>query len=227
MVKYNNKKMKMKKILLSMLTVATLLLTSSCENSDIEFGDFEYQTVYFARQTPVRTITLGDDVYDTSLDNAHKFQIYATLGGVEKNKKDRLIQFVVDKSLCDGLTFSDGSPVQVMPSEYYSLSSNTITIPSGNIMGAVDVQLTDAFFADSKSIDVTYIVPLRMTACQDSILSGTAKDGVTNPNRLNSNDWSTSPKDYILYAVKYKNKWHGAWISQSIIKTEVICWNIR
>ena len=172
--------------------IFTCMIFSSCENGDVEFPDFDYQTVYFARQTPVRTITLGDDVYPTDLDNEHKCQIYATMGGVNTNKRDRSIQIVVDETLCSGLRFEDGSDVKVMPTSHYSLSGSTITIPSGEVMGCVDVQLTDAFFADTLSTQVNYVIPVRMISATDSILAG---------------------KDYVLYAVKYKNKYHGCWLS--------------
>lgn len=186
-----------------------LFSLSSCKNDDIEFPDFDYQTVYFARKQPVRTIVLGnDEVYPNDIDNAHQCQIYAVLGGVNENKKDRNIQIVVDESLCNGLQFSDGRDVKPMPSSYYTLSSNTITIKKGEIMGAVDVQLTDAFFADtancvkstSSSEKVEYVIPVRMVAADDSILSG---------------------YDYTLYAVNYKNKYHGCWLSRGtdVIKT--------
>ena len=169
------------------------VMATSCENGDIEFPDFDYQTVYFARQTPVRTITLGDDVFPTDLDNQHRCQIYATMGGVNTNKKDRTIQIAVDQYLCDGLQFSEGTDVTPMPASYYTLSGNSITIPSGEIMGCVDVQLTEAFFADPASVETTYVIPVRMVSASDSILKG---------------------KDYVLYAVKYKNKYHGCWLSR-------------
>lgn len=213
----------MKKIILASPFLAYLAVAftfTSCKNDDISFGDYDYQTVYFANQSPVRTITLGDDVYSTELDNEHKFQIYATLGGVESNSKNRTIQFVVDNDLVKNLYFSDGSAVRALPTDYYSLGGNTIIIPSGKIMGAVDVQLNDAFFNDPKSVDVTYVVPLRMVSASDSILAGVAKDGVSNPVLTNSDDWSTTPKNYVLYAVKFKNKWHGAWLSQGIDKID-------
>ena len=181
-----------------LILYGALLLLTSCENSDVEFPDFDYQTVYFSRQTPVRTITLGDDVFSTELDNQHRLQIYATMGGVNSNRRDRTIQIAVDESLCRGLQFDDGGDVLPMPASYYSLSGNTITIPSGQIMGCLDVQLTDAFFDDPLSTEVTYVIPLRMVGASDSILSG---------------------KDYTLYAVKYKNKYHGCWLSRG---TDVI-----
>ncbi|MBQ7239707.1 MAG: DUF1735 domain-containing protein [Bacteroidales bacterium] len=167
---------------------------NSCENDDVEFPDFDYQTVYFATQTPVRTITLGDDeVAPTDLDNLHRCQIYATMGGVNKNKKCRSIQIAIDETLCEGLQFEDGRDVKPMPRNYYTLSDNIITISSGDIMGCVDVQLSDAFFTDSLCTQVNYVIPVRMISATDSILSG---------------------KDYVLYAVKYKNRYHGCWLSK-------------
>jgi hypothetical protein len=195
----------MKKIITisSLVSVlAVLSIFSSCKNDDISFGNYDYQTVYFADQNPVRTITLGDDVYSTELDNEHKFQIYATLGGVESNSKNRTIKVVVDNDLVKNLYFSDGSAVQAMPAAYYSLDGNTITIPSGKIMGAVNIQLNDAFFNDPKSIGVNYVVPLRMVLASDSILSGKVNQGVSNPVLTKSDDWSIVPKNYTLYAVK-------------------------
>lgn len=180
--------------------IGCLFVTSACENSDVEFPDFEYQTVYFAKQTPIRTITLGDDEYPRDLDNAHQCQIYAVLGGMNTNKRERKIEITVDNSLCDGLAFSDGSPVKAMPSEYYSLSSHTITIPKGEIMAPVTVQLTDAFFADPATTEVTYVIPVRMVSATDSILSG---------------------RDYTLYAVNYKNKYHGCWLSRGVDEVNV------
>ena len=58
------------------------LLFAGCENGDKEFDDYEYQTISFATQTPIRTITLGEDVYPTEQDNEYRMQIIATLGGV-------------------------------------------------------------------------------------------------------------------------------------------------
>ena len=56
------------------------LLFAGCENGDKEFDDYEYQTISFATQTPIRTITLGEDVYPTEQDNEYRMQIIATLG---------------------------------------------------------------------------------------------------------------------------------------------------
>lgn len=178
------------KLLFALMFIAVLV---SC-NKKREFPDYDYQTVYFAYQYPVRTITLGEDIYSTELDNQYKFKIMATMGGVYENKKNISIDFVVDNSLTNGLLFTaGGATVTPMPTDYYSFASNKITIPSGSIAGGVEVQLTDAFFADPKAISNNYVIPLRMTAVTnaDSILSG---------------------KNFILYAIKYVNIWHGNYL---------------
>ncbi|WP_321424265.1 DUF5627 domain-containing protein [uncultured Bacteroides sp.] len=188
----------MKKIIAAIMMLGALV--TSCENADWDFPDYGTTSVYFAKQTPIRTITLGTDTYDTTLDNEHKCQIMATIGGVYKNETNRIINFVVDESLCDGLTYKDGSDIIPMPSSYYTLASNKIIIPPGKVLGGVEVQLTDAFFNDPKSISTTYVIPLRMTNVENA-------------------DTILKSKNYILYAVKYINKWAGNWLSRG---TDVI-----
>jgi len=205
----------MKKIIFISLIIFALF--SSCKNQDWSFPNFDYTTVYFAYQYPVRTIELGDDnVVDNSLDNAHQCQIMGTFGGAYSSKSDIQIGIQVDNSLCSGLSFSDGGAVIPMPSNYYSLSSNQITIPKGQVMGGVTVQLTDAYFADPLSIKTTYVIPVVMKNVQnaDSILSGSPN--VDNPNRCVASDWSVTPKDYILYAVKYINPWDANYLRRGV-----------
>jgi hypothetical protein len=207
--------MKMNKIFIGLAVTAAVL--TSCENQDVSYPDFEYQTVYFANQYPARTVELGEDlVMDNSIDNQHKIIIKATMGGVYANNKNIVIDFVVDTTLCSGIYFSkgatSGSKVIPMPSNYYQLASNQITIPSGSILGGVEVQLTDAFFADTLSLVNTYVIPLLMTNVQgaDSILQGIPL--VDNPNRCVDTDWSVKPRDFVLYAVKYVNPWHSNYL---------------
>jgi hypothetical protein len=66
-----------------------------------------------------------------------------------------------------------------------------VTIPAGEVRGKVNVHLTDAFFADPKSAEVTYVLPVRIVSSEDSILKG---------------------RDYTLYAITYKNPYAGSWI---------------
>src|SRR5690606_2522960 len=138
-------------------------------------------------------ITLGEDIFDTSLDNEHKCEIMATLGGVYENKKDVTIGIQVDNSIAANMAFNTGGDIKPMPANYYSLASDKIVIPSGKIIGGVQVQLTDAFFADPLALKNTYVIPLKMVNVNnaDSILAG---------------------KNYTLYAIKYINNWHGNYL---------------
>ena len=202
---------KMKIASLFIVLIAGLLFTS-CENGSWEFPDYDYSTVYFAYQTPVRTITLGNDyVNDNSLDNEHKCQIMATVGGFREIKNDIEIGFTVDNALCSSL-----GNVKAMPSNYYTLSDNSKMIISkgSKMIGGVVVQLTDAFFADPLAISTNYVIPLRMTNVKnaDRILAGQAVEGISNPNRFIADNWATVPKDYILYAVKYINNWDAIYL---------------
>jgi Family of unknown function (DUF5627)/Domain of unknown function (DUF1735) len=207
----------MKKVLgISMLVIVVL---AAC-NKKNEFPDYKYSSVYFPYQAPVRTLVLGEDIYDNTSDNAHKFTIMATMGGVYENNKDVVLTATVDNSLAQRVRFNSGAgdSVIAMPDSYYTLPSKTanITIPSGSIMGGVEIQLTDAFFADPRSIKKTFVIPMRITAVTnaDSILKG--KSNVATPDPLVATDWSVIPKDYVLYAVKYINPYHGTYLRRGV-----------
>lgn len=204
------------KIVLGIAVVSTVLV--SCNNQDIEFSDFDYQTVYFAKQYPIRTLELGEDEnVDLTLDNQRKVKIMATMGGVYANRQNRIIDIQLAENLCDNLYFEGGiTKVVPMPKEYYKLASNQIVIPSGSIMGGVEVQLTDAFFEDEHSLSNNYVIPLVMTQVEgaDSILSGNPM--TENPDRCVSSDWNIAPKDFVLYGIKYVNPWHGKYLRRGI-----------
>jgi hypothetical protein len=200
--------------LLSIVCTGVLtVLTMSCENQEIEFPDYGQTTVYFAYQYPVRTIVLGEDIFDTTLDNEHRCEIYATMGGVYANKTKIDIGIAVDNALCNNLFFDGGytSPVQPMPSNYYTLAGNQISLDH-SLQGSVGVQLTDAFFADESALRNTYVIPLRMTSVTnaDAILSGDPK--VEQPVGPNAAHWDVQPKDYVLYCVKFINTWHANYL---------------
>lgn len=191
---------------------------ASCDSGDNEFPDFDYQTVYFANQYGLRTIELGEDEFvDNTLDNQHKMMIKAAWGGGYTNRKNITIDFKVDESLCNGLYFKDiNVPLTPMPASYYQLASNKINLSKGEVTGGVEVQLTDAFFADEKSVSENYVIPLLMTDVQgaDSILQGKAI--VEGPVLTNSGDWSVQPQNFVLYAVKYVNPWHGEYLRRGV-----------
>ena len=213
--------MKLKNYIYGVALGVLSLTCASCYNTENEFPDYEGgTTAYFAYQFPVRTVVLGNDIYDNTLDNAHKIQIWSTMGGAYGGR-DAYVDIVVDESLCNNLWFVDeggnpDNPVLPMPSSYYSLASNVIPY-KGDSRDYVEVQLTDAFFNDVKSVDNTYVIPLLMKSVRgiDHILTGTPREGLS-PSRTNTEDWEVLAKDYVLYCVKYMNPWHGKYIRRGV-----------
>ena len=92
--------------LYSILLMAGIVAASisSCKNGDAEFPNYDHSAVYFAHQTPVRTLVMGEDTYDTSLDNAHKCKIYATMGGAYAGSGSTVIDIMVDDELATTCT---------------------------------------------------------------------------------------------------------------------------
>jgi hypothetical protein len=154
---------------------------------------------------------LGDYIYDNANDNAHKFVISAAMGGVYENTKDREFQIEVDNSLCNNILFANGGdPVKALPANYYTLSSpNKLVIPKGKMNGGIEVQLTDAFFADPLAIKNTYVVPIRLKSSTDvdSILVGSSANPSADPRV--AAQWTVAPKNFTMFAVKYINEYHG------------------
>ena len=213
--------MKLKKYIYGVALGAFSLSFASCYNADKEFPDYEGgTTAYFAYQFPVRTVVLGNDIYDNTLDNQHKIQIWSTMGGAYGGR-NAYVDIAVDESLCDNLFFTDAGgnaaePVRPMPKEYYTLLDNKISY-NGEPRGYVEVQLTDAFFNDPKAVENTYVIPLLMTGQNgfDHILTGTPREGLT-PSRTNTEDWDILAKDYVLYCVKYMNPWQAKYIRRGV-----------
>ena len=121
--------MKLTKYIFGVALGVLSLACASCYNADRDFPDYEGgTTAYFAYQYPVRTLILGNDIYDNSLDNEHKCRIWATMGGAYGGR-NAMVDIVVDESLCNNLWFLDDGgytslPVTPMPSLYYTLQSS-------------------------------------------------------------------------------------------------------
>ena len=213
--------MKLKKYIYGVALGALSLTFASCYNTEQEFPDFEGgTTAYFAYQFPVRTLVLGNDIYDNTLDNEHKCRIWSTMGGAYGGRNAH-VDIVVDESLCENLWFMDdggnpSKPVLPMPTSYYNLLSNVIPY-NGDPRGYVEVQFTDAFFADAKATANNYVIPLVMKSANgiDHILTGTPLEGLS-PSRTNTEDWDVLAKDYVLYCVKYMNPWQGKYIRRGV-----------
>ena len=215
--------MKLNNIFKYMSAAVLALGFASCENGDNEFPDYDEQTVYFPYQYPVRTLVMGDDEYDTSLDKQHKCKIMATFGG-SYNGSNGSVEVAVDNSLVNNLTFGDGTPIKAMPESYYTLSTKTLAF-NGTYNGSTEVQLTDAFFNDPDAAKGVYVIPLVMTSQKGftRILSGTPNEEGATPSRLDEGAWNVKPMDYVLYCVKYLNKYSGYWLAEGkdIINDEI------
>ena len=200
----------MTRIFLTLLVVAGL---SSCDNFETDHPDFDYTSGFFPYQYPVRTLVLGDYIYDNTNDNNHKFVISVAIGGVYENTKDRVFAFQINEDLCNEVLFSaNGDTVRAMPPEYYTLSSdNQIVVPKGKFNGGIEVQLTDAFFNDTIAIQSGYIIPLQLTGSDDvdRILVGSSPSQDADP-RIAA-QWTELPKDFTMFAVKYINEYHGTY----------------
>lgn len=207
----------MKKILYFAFILGVL---TACHNKPFDFEDLDYQTVCFPFQYPVRTLSLGNDVIDNSLDKAHKFNIGVSLGGVYINNDfTRKVYYEVDESLVhDNLYNAADQKIRALPAHYYTLSpSGSVDIPKGKLNGLITVKLTDEFFDDPDAHKGIYVIPLRITKADgvDSILTG--KPALANPNIHEAAHWEMVPKNYTLFGVKYVNPYHGIWIRRGAL----------
>jgi hypothetical protein len=201
----------MKKILVILTLVIGLI---ACHNQKITFPDFDFTSGYFPYQYPVRTLVLGDYIFDNTNDNNHKFLISAAIGGMYANNKDRSFDIQVDKSLATKALFTPSlDTIRMMPDNYYSLSSTQkLIVPKGEFNGSIEVQLTDAFFNDPLAIKLAYIIPVRLlnSSDVDTILKG--RSSRTNPDSRVTAQWDVVPKDFTMFAVKFINPYHGKYL---------------
>ena len=194
------------------LILIIVIGVASCDNFEMDHPDFDYTAAFFPYQFPVRTLVLGDYIYDNTNDNDHKFVISVAMGGVYNNERDRVFGFELDESFCNEVLFDNGDTVRAMPRDYYTLSSeNQIVIPKGKFNGGVEVQLTDAFFNDSIAYTSGYVIPLRLTGSSDvdKILVGTPS--LDNADPRVAGQWIEPPKNFTMFAVKYINEYHGTY----------------
>ena len=207
-----------KYISLSVLAAASGM--TSCKNGEQDFPDYAGGTsVYFAYQYPVRTLVMGEDIYNTDLDNEHKCEIYSVSGGTYDGIS-ATADFKVDESLCDNLYFDVAAtePVKAMPQNYYNLTANSFSY-SKSQNAKIGVEFTDAFFADPDAVKNTYVIPLLMTNVTgaDKILEGesaTSEKGALTDASM----WILQPQNFVLYCVKYISKYHAKYLRRGVDK---------
>ncbi|HEY0669024.1 MAG TPA: DUF1735 domain-containing protein [Sphingobacteriaceae bacterium] len=173
-----------------------LLITSllfSCKKYDDYTIDYDYSSVYFGSQKPLRTIVAYDDM---------QFKLGVVLAGKRENTVNETVTFSIDPTLLN--TVPGASAFKLMPANYYTLSNtNTITIPAGKFTGDITVTMNRALFtADPLAVSKTYAIPVRITkSTTDSILVGS----------------STVPaKDYTIIVVKYISPLHGTYYHKGV-----------
>ena len=166
--------MKMKiKILAIFLSLALV----SCYNDYVK--DFDYTSIYFAYQTNVRTVVVGEGM---------KIEAGPAFGGEMVNSRDRLVTLSLDNSLITPamlLTMQSSSinsiknyvtgltELKALPADYYTISSNSVTIKKGQNSGTVVIRPDSVkFLSDPATLMSQYVLPFRiMTGDADSILT--------------------------------------------------------
>lgn len=197
---------------ISLSVVALSTGFTACHNAENEFDDFEDGvSVYFPYQTPIRTLVMGEDIYNTDLDNAHKCKISTTMGG-SYTGKNIIVEVAKDEFLLTNLYFKGGDKIEAMPEDYYDLSSTTMDF-AGTMKGSIEVSLKDAFFNDEKSVAGGYVIPLviknQTGAAKINIGSYDTQVYSSAPQRTNNDAWKTLPQDYTLFCIKYISKYEG------------------
>ena len=178
--------MKVRYILFALL----LLSLNSCKYDDFR-EDFDYTTVYFAYQKPVRTVFSNDP----------SIEIGVVLGGKRENKVDEKVNFQIEPELLTDSKYVGKNTFTLLPEDYYTLSdNNTITIPKGKFLGTVKLVLNkDKFLSDPLATGNTYALPIRITnSTTDKILTGDAEAGI-------------AAKDYTIIVIKYISEYHGVY----------------
>ena len=207
----------MKKIGL-IVGIAIVFIVGACENQEKVFPDYDYTAVYFPIQFPVRTLSLGEDRVDNSLDRELKFHIGTVIGGMYANKWDWQVDFVIDPALAENVSTSTGKTIKMLPQAYYTMTpSNSVTIPNGKLNGLIQIQLTDEFLDDPLAIDNHYVIPLRITSTTaDSILTGLP--AISNPDKRVASHWDANamPRDFTLFMIKYVNSYHGNFLRRGV-----------
>lgn len=170
----------MKLLKLLFLFIISFSITA-CYDSFVK--DFEYSTIYFASQKPLRTVIADTDM---------KIKVGVAIGGKRTVDKDAWATFAIDSTLLVDTTFT------LMPKNYYNLSNaDKMTVRNTNLAIAdVDITFTDAFYNDLNAYKSFYALPFKITGHnQDSI----------------GRDDANIKKDYSIVVVKAVSKYQGTY----------------
>lgn len=147
----------MKSIKLLMTLLATLML-SSCYEDYID--DYEYSSVYFSSQKPLRTVIADRDM---------SIKVGVAIGGKRTVDMSDYAEFQIDESLLAG------TGLTLLPSKYYTLSDPSIMRVSKSTLPVADVTInfTEDFYNDANSAKQHFALPFRIVnSSLDSVLVG-------------------------------------------------------
>ncbi|MGQ1783682.1 MULTISPECIES: DUF1735 domain-containing protein [unclassified Saccharicrinis] len=181
----------MKKLILLSLFLAAIMTACYDEYKT----DYVYTGAYFSYQHPARTVIMEDDQENFEIKVGAVYGGRYSYGGVTET-----VNFTIDESLITDNTEYTDKGIQVMPSSWYTLSSESeINLVNENV-GYVTVTIDrEALVSNPEASQNTYAIPFKMTeATTDSILEG---------------------KDYSIVVVKFKNQWDGRYYIKGSDKT--------
>lgn len=161
----------------------------SCEKYEDFTSDFDYTSVYFAYQNPVRT------VYANNLE----IEVGVVLGGKRMNDKDETVAYRIAPELLTNKSIVGNNNFIMLPTDYFTLSSpDQFIIPKGEFLGKTKLVLNaDKFLNDPLATSNTYAVPLLITTTSlDSIIVG---------------ENNATRKDYSIVVIKYVHNLHGVY----------------
>ncbi|MDD4592655.1 MAG: DUF1735 domain-containing protein [Parabacteroides sp.] len=179
------------KILNFFVILSFIILIHGCEKYNDYVEDYNYTTVYFGTQKPLRTVVARDPM---------QIKFGVTLGGIRENTNDHWVRFRIEPDLLK--TVSGASHLTLLPQNYYKMelpsSDSLFVIQKGKTIGDVVLKINkEIFCADPLALTNTYALPLRIyETSADSILSG---------NEV------TSPKDYTIIVIKYISQESGTY----------------
>ncbi|NME71213.1 DUF1735 domain-containing protein [Flammeovirga aprica] len=171
--------------------IAAFFLLTSCESYNNYLTDYDYSSVYFPYQKPVRTVIAGEGL---------QFKMGVVLGGKRENNKTEVVKYAIDSTLLEGTAF------EMLPSEYYTLSNeNEMWIQEGEFNGLIDVVLDSSkFLQDPNSLIRNYALPIRiLSSTTDSVLTGDELKGV-------------APMDYMIPVIKYIHTLDAVWYHHGV-----------
>lgn len=148
--------------------------------------DFEEPNMGFAVEKPLRTVIA---------DRNMPIYIGVSIGGKREVDMNDWATFAIDESLLAG------TGKELLPSSYYSLSSNDhFTVRKSNLPVAdVKIDFNDSFFNDPLSLEEHYALPFRMTG-----------------NSLNA---IRENAEYTIAVIKYVSTYSGTYYRYGTLKS--------